>query len=272
MNPSRGMSLSSAGAVGILLGIVSGGATAATLFSDSFESGDLSFTQNQVRWIDSQATAVSSSVFSTGKYSLKFTFTGGGAGVDAFAEQRISMPKKTEYWFKYRLYIPTNYVHRTDDYNNNKFLAVYQAPYLKVNPGFQVNFSLQADGQGGSDLEVHHYNGGIEGAVNIVSSGFITDADKGKWMTLIAQVKVPASATSKDGVMRMWKNDTLKVNITNMPSWGGTSGNYIDQAYFLGWSNSGFTQTTLLYIDDVVIADAPLTGVVPYPPTGVTAQ
>jgi hypothetical protein len=248
------------------------GAFAATLFSDGFESGNLSTTQNQVRWIDSQDVTVSTDVSSTGKYALKFNFVGGALGTDAWAEQRISLPRKSDYWFKYRLYIPSNYVHRVDDYSNNKFLAVYQAPYLKDNPGFQVNFSLQANGSGGSDLEVHHYNGGIEGPVRTVAADFIKDSDKGKWMDLVAEVKVPTSATSKDGVMRLWKNNQLVTSITDLPSWGGANGNYIDQAYFLGWSNSGFAQTTSLYIDDVVIADTSLNGTQPKPPTNAAAQ
>ena len=260
-------------AVGTLAALGVAQAVAATLFTDGFETGTLNRTaQNGVAWIDSTSTAVSSSVAASGKYSLQFNFAGVPLGQDSFAEQRITMPRKADYWFRYKLYVPTNYVHRLDDYANNKFLAVYQAPYLKVNPGFQVNFSLQPNSSGGSDVEVHHYNGGVEGPVQVVYRNFITDADKGKWMDLIAEVKVPTSSTSKDGVMKLWKNNTQVVNITNMPSWGGTNGNYIDQAYFLGWSNSGFAQATALNIDDVTIADSSLIGAVPNPPTNVKAQ
>jgi hypothetical protein len=252
---------------------------ATTLFTDGFESGNLSHTENGVAWIDSQSVAVTSSVAASGKYSLQFNFAGVPDGQDSWAEQRISLPQRSDYWFKYKLYIPTNYYHRTQTYEaNNKFLAVYQAPYLKTNTGFQVNFSLEPNGSGGSDVEVHHYNGGVEGPVQLVYRNFITDVDKGKWMELIAEVKVPTSATSNDGVMKLWKNGQQVVNITNMASWGGTGKNYIDQAYFLGWSNSGFTQSTALNIDDVQIADSQLTSgtaagaVTPNPPTNVTVQ
>ncbi len=66
---------------------------------------------------------------------------------------------------------------------------------MKVNPGFQVNFSLQPNGSGGSTFA--KLQGGIEGPVSIVARNFITDTDKGKWMELIAQVKVPTSSTSR---------------------------------------------------------------------------
>jgi hypothetical protein len=250
-------------------------ATGATLFTDGFEAGTLNRTaQNGVSWINSQATAVSNTQAASGQYSLRFTFAGVPRGEDSFAEQRIALPSRPAYWFRYKLYIPTNYAHRSDSYSNNKFLAVYQSPYLKENGGFQVNFSLQPNGSGGSNVEVHHYNNGSEGPVRWdVVRDFVSDADKGKWMDLIAEVRVPASATSSDGIMRLWKNGQQVVNITNLASWGGSGKNYIDQAYFLGWANSGFDQTTLLYIDDVQVSDTPISaGTVPNPPTNVTSQ
>lgn len=250
-------------------------ATAGTLFTDGFEAGTLDRTaQNGVRWIDSQATAVSNGQSAAGQYSLRFTFDGVPRGEDSFAEQRIALPSRPAYWFRYKLYIPANYAHRSDSYSNNKFLAVYQSPYQKENSGFQVNFSLQPNGSGGSNVEVHHYNNGSEGPVRWdVVRNFISDTDKGKWMDIIAEVRVPASATSSDGIMRLWKNGVQVVNITNLASWGGSGKNYIDQAYFLGWANSGFDQTTLLYIDDVQISDTAIdAGTVPNPPTNVTTE
>ncbi len=255
--------------------VIASAAQAGTLFTDGFETGTLSKTaQNGVAWIDSQATSVSSAAAATGTYSLRFNFAAVPRGEDSFAEQRISLPAKSAYWFKYKLYIPANYAHRSDGASNNKFLAVYQAPYLKVNPGFQVNFSLQPNGSGGSNVEVHAYNNGVEGPVrsNVVRD-FITDADKGKWMDLVAEVRVPTGASSADGIMRLWKNGQQVVNITNLASYGGSGKNYIDQAYFLGWSNSGFDQQTLLYIDDVTISDTAITSAVkPNPPTNVTSK
>ena len=122
-------------------------------------------------------------------------------------------------------------------------------------------------------MEIHHYNGGIEGSVRTVANNFITSSDKGAWMEIIAQVKVPSAQGARDGVMKLWKNGTLLVNVTDLPSWGGSGKNYIDQAYLLGWSNSGFTQATNLYIDDFVLSNSPLSGETkPNPPTNVTAQ
>ena len=245
---------------------------AATLFTDGFESGTLSRTpQNGVAWTDSNSVAVSNNVAASGTYSLRFNFAGVALGEDSWAEQRISMPQKSEYWFKYKLYIPANYNHRADEPSNNKFLAIYQAPYVKENPGFQVNFSLWANGAGGSDLYVHYYTAGTAREARLGQVNFITDADKGKWMELIAQVKVPSGNTS-DGVMKMWKNGQQVVNITDLQSYGGSGKNYIDQAYLLGWANSGFTQATVQNIDDFVLADSPLNGPVPNPPTNVTVQ
>ncbi len=246
-------------------------ARSATLFSDGFESGRLDASQNGISWTSSESTAVSSDRAFSGTRSLKFTFEAGGLGDDAFAEQRVRLPQRGEYWFKYRLYIPTNYTHRSDEPSNNKFLAVYRSPY--TDPGFQVNFSMEPSGNGGSNLDVRSYNNGSEGRSRALSSNFISTADRGTWIEVIAQVKVPTSSTSADGVMKIWKNGTQMGNITNLASWGGSGENYISEAYLLGWANSGFSQETLMYIDDVVIADSAFDApVTPNPPTAVTVR
>lgn len=241
-------------------------AQAATIFSDGFESGLLSrIVQNLAVWqTPTNTVSVSNERSYSGSYSLKFTYDAVPLGGDDFAEERITLPQKSEYWFNYKLYIPSNYVHRSDGPSNNKFLAVYSNPY--GTPGFQVNFTTEPNGSGGSRLVVHYYNMGHEATPFEVVSNFITDPDKGKWMDLIVQVKVPTSASSSDGVMKMWKNGQQVVNVTNLNAWGDTQ-NYINEAYFLGWSNSGFSETTSLFIDDVQISDTPLSSLVPKAPT-----
>lgn len=244
--------------------------SAATLFTDGFESGSLGSSQNGVSWGSSTATVVSTEQAFSGNRSLRFRFSGGGSGQDAFAEQRVRLPQRNEYWFRYRLYIPSNYTHRSDGDSNNKFLAVYRAPY--ETPGFQVNFSMHPTSGGGSNLAAHYYDDGRERASRSISSSFITSADNGKWMEIVVQVKVPTSASSDDGIMRIWKNGSLAGSITDLSSWGGTGENYITEAYLLGWSNSGFSQETLLFIDDIVIADAPFDTKTPSAPADLTAR
>jgi hypothetical protein len=253
-----------------VLSLASSAATSATIFTDSFENGSLASAQNGASWGGSRDTAISTSRYFSGQSSLQFTFEAGPLGDDAFSEQRINLPRRSAYWFHYKLFIPSNYHHRSDGASNNKFLAVYRAPYQT--PGYQVNFSLQPNGAGGSNLDIHHYRNGSEQKVRRVATNFITDADRGKWMDVIAEIRVPSSSTAYDGVMRLTKNGSVVASVTDLGAWGGTDANYIDQAYFLGWSNSGFNDTTVMYIDDVVISDTPIGAVVPRAPTNVNAQ
>ena len=231
---------------------------AANLFQDGFETGNLSHSENNIHWGDSANTSVSSTIKATGAYSLAFPFNGGSLGSDAWAEQRIELNQPyTELWVKYDLYIPSNYNHRVDSPSNNKFFALYRNPY--TTPGFQVNLSTEPNGTGGSDLEIHYYKSGSEQSPLSVTSNIITSSDYGKWMNLIMHFKAPTGSSSNDGVVELWENGTLSFSRKDMASWGGSGQNYFDAAYILGWSNSGFSQTTTLYVDNVVLSTTPLT-------------
>lgn len=239
-------------------------APAGVLFSDGFESGSFASSQNGISWGGGNSTSVSSQRAYNGRYSLRFTFESGRSGDDAFAEQRIRLPQRNEYWFKYRLYIPSNYHHRSDGASNNKFIAVYRDPYSS--PGFQINLTLYPNSSGGSDVRVHYYNNGSEWSPRSIASKFIDAADKGAWMEVVVQVKVPSSSSSNDGIVRLWKNGKLVGGVTDLASWGGSGENYISEAYLLGWANSGFNEETVLYIDDVAIGDGPFDAGAPQTP------
>jgi hypothetical protein len=238
---------------------------AAATFRDSFDVGALSSAQSGFAWRPSTETVTVSSVNSlSGNYALALKFAAVADGQDDMAQATMDLPKKGEYWFHYKLFVPSNYYHRTQSgAANNKFLAVYAAPYST--PGFQINFSTEPNGSGGSNLEVHYYNNGREQPVKSVASNFISDAEKGKWNDILVQVKAPTSSGSNDGVLRMWRNNKMVCDLSNLASYGGSS-NFISQAYFLGWSNSGFTQTTTFYIDDLEVSDSPLSSVAPEAP------
>jgi hypothetical protein len=260
--------------------------SAATIFSDNFDSGSTAAAQNGASWDAPTSTvAVTNTLGQSGCCSLQFTYAGVPLGQDDMAQATLTLPQRTSYWFQYSLYVPTNYYHRTNTTaSNNKFLAVYAAPYQT--PGFQINLSTEPNGSGGSNLEIHYYNNGSEQTPIPAFSNFITASnDGGKWMNLIVQVTVPTGASTNNGIVSIWKNGTQIANVTNLAAYGGSS-NFISQAYFLGWSNSGFTSTTLMDIDNLVVADTPLTSsgssgsgsgsttaaAVPDPPTQVSVQ
>jgi hypothetical protein len=248
-------------------------ANSAVLFQDSFESTSRSLVSNLISWGGSTDNVrVSNTRAKTGSYSLQFPFAGVPLGSDSFEEQRINFGKAySEIWVKYDLYVPSNYYHRSDGASNNKFFAAFNNDY---SPGYQVNFSLAPISGGGSKVEVHYYRNGTEQAVT-GGATVISSADLGKWHRIVMHFKVPTSLTSTDGVQELWKNGQQIYSIKNQASNGTTGLNYIDEAYILGWANSGFNELTVMYVDDVVVSDTPIAltdGPVPNAPVLNTVQ
>ena len=250
-------------------------AHAGTLFQDDFESGALNKSQSGATWGNSVNTSVTTTNPKDGGYALQFDYETTQNGIYAWTEQRFKLgTAHTDLWFSYDLYVPSNYYHRelSGQANNNKFLAIYRNPY--TTPGFQINFSLEPNGSGGSDLTIHSYDNGREQGILHPSTGknFITSSDLGRWMHLVAHVKVPTSSGSGDGVLQMWKDGTAVANFTNVTDYGGSGQNYIDEGYILGWANSGFAQHTVFQVDNFQVSDSPIgvsQTVPPAAPTGV---
>jgi hypothetical protein len=230
------------------------------LFTDGFESGDLSHTENGVAYAYGTNTSVSTENKLEGDYALRFRYKAAADGKDSFSEQRLRYPQTNELWIKFDIYIPTNYVHRTQNgASNNKFLAIYRNDYR--DPGFQVNWSLNPNGTGGSDLSLHRYRNGAEQEAISPSGGigkdFLSADDLGKWINIIAHVKTPSNESANDGVMQMWKNGVLVCDENELNNYGGQNENYMDELYLLGWSNSGFAEDTIFFIDNIVIDNKP---------------
>ncbi|MHB8346841.1 MAG: heparin lyase I family protein [Acidiferrobacterales bacterium] len=261
---------------------------ATDLFQDGFESGNLSHTENNIEWASSASTSVNSVNPLTGSYSLQFYYKAVPPGKDDWSEQRIELyhpyntakalaggNEYTDLWFKYDLYIPSNYYHRIQPNgrtDNNKFFALYRDPYTV--PGFQVNFSTEPNGSGGSNIEVHYMRNGVDQTPLSPWSGrnFITSADLGHWHMIVIHIKAPTGNDTDNGVMQLWKDGKQIVDITNLNDWGGTSKNYFNAAYLLGWANSGYTRTTIFYIDNFVISTSPIGVNPPAAPTGDSAK
>ncbi len=242
---------------------------AQTLLQDGFESGDRSASTGGGYWGDytPSTTTISTEMAHSGSHSLRFQFNGNSdQTADAWAEQRAVLPQINEFWGRMYVYIPTNYSHRNVSPNNNKFWAIYANPY--TSPGFQINLSLSAASGGNSNLDIHRYHNGSEKPAMTVFNNFIATVDRGKWMEVMVRVKVPTSSTANDGIVQVWKNGVQVVSYTNLDMYGSAGRNYINEMYLLGWSNSGFDQTTVMYIDDVVISNSSLTPVSTFAPPG----
>lgn len=212
------------------------------LFFDNFDSGVRAVSQNGIAYGPSHPNVT----VVNGK--LQFRHPPKPLGEDSAAEQRIELNRQmTDFWIGYDLTIPTNYFHRVDGASNNKFIAIYSNPYSP--PGFQMNFSTYpVSGTGESTLKMHSYNNGTENPPLTVPGIFISTADLGQTMRLVVHVDV-------SGIIQLWKNGTLFADFSGLSISGGAK-HYIDALYLMGWSNSGFTDETLLLIDNLTISDA----------------
>jgi len=245
-------------------------ANAGILFQDSFETGDLSHTENGVSWGASNGLnngadkpVVSADMAKSGAHSLKFKFYGVPANQDSWSEQRFSLGGHySELWIKYDLYIPTNYYHRGTQMaaNNNK--ALFQIwgnmPNLNHNNPQAMGFESWPQVSTGSSLLSSHVNPFGNDQGHVTDGTYFVDraTDLGKWIEWIIQVKV-ASSANNDGIISVWKNGLQIVRLSNVSNYV-PGFNWFSAGYLLGWANSGFNQDTYLYIDNVVIANSPL--------------
>lgn len=270
--------------VAVALACVTPVASAEVIFSDGFESGDLSHQENGVHWGGNRDTAVSTTRAMEGSYALEFTFEGGPDGDDAFSEQRFGLGTgHDELWVAYDLYVPQNYHHRTQSSsaNNKGFLYLWSGDYGNPSgPGMGPNFWPDQSGNGESSATLFAWGSGSSEIgrsgrhYNRFSRNVIRSEDRGTWIKVVARYKY-ASSSNDDGVAQIWIRDGSgsMENVLNIRdgAWYVPGQPGFDQGYLLGWANSGFDETTRFYIDNFVVSTTPLiSSVRPSPPTGVS--
>ena len=240
--------------------------TAGVFFSDGFESGNFSKSENKFIWSDGTWCTVSTENPKTGDYSARFLFNGDTDILgDAFSEKRFNLGGSyDDLWVKFDLYVPANYTHRDPPSggDNNKFIYLWSGSYSSnfTGPGLSIqnwaaNGESQAipkakgspDGAGGFLFDQHYWNDG---------GRFIKMSDVGKWLTIIVHAKY-ASASNNDGVFQLWKitdGQLFTVFDKRDGDWYVPGQVGFDQGYLLGWANSGFDEDTIMHIDNIVFS------------------
>lgn len=249
-------------------------AYAGVLFSDTFESGNLSHTENGFGWNGTNAgsgdgLSVSTDIARSGTRSVKFTFGGGPAGADAWSELRYILGKNmTDVYIQWYQYFPDGteglgprWTHRSDGISNNKLFKLWADKYT----GYTVMTGIGSYPlSGGNSNFFTDYgtnqtggNGNFDKDIDRVG---LTNTLRGRWVKFQYHVKT-ASSANNDGVLQLWVDDVLTINNTDMNLYPLNGvGNYFRNGYFMGWSNSGFAQTTNTYVDDVTISDTFISG------------
>ncbi len=310
---ANAMNLSTTRATLILCGISLVGAypenlTAQSLtpiFSDSFESGSFTHSENGFRWGSPNRTSIvrddgcavhinpprcvegnsgqwENGPGVSGRHSMRFRYP----ALESWAEQRFDIGGSyPELWMSFWIRVPINYVHEnamgTGD--NNKFFALWADSY---NSGAVIIGGLWRDSRTNSTrfsiggIQTTQGHGG-----DIWADGVFwrNPEDRGRWMHFVMQAKMSDTADINSGVIRAWSrwedspDYTLLVERHNYEftaQAGGNSG--WSGGYLMGWANSGYAENTEFLIDDftvsthsLFIADGPAR---PKPPTGAEAN
>jgi hypothetical protein len=247
-------------------------------FSDDLEQGHLGAATSGFGWGEAmgggngaEKPVVSADIAHSGRYSLEFTFLGGGVGDDAWSEQRFRFGKLlSEVYMRWYQYFPTGteqpsvgpkFVHRNDDGpDNNKFLKVWDDDYskYKLSTGFSTNPTSTANGNSVIITEYGNNGRGVGPFGSQFDGNGITDARRGRWVRFDVHIKT-ATAANNDGVIELWVDGVKTINNTTLPMYpDGGVGNYLRNGYIMGWANSGFTLTSKTYIDDLAISAMPI--------------
>lgn len=271
-----------------ILGLGSSAQAQAPFFQDNFDNGKKTG-GNGFTWASTGANVVVSTQEKfSGTHALQFRFGPNPVGKDAMAEQRFNMGKYlNEIWIEYMLFIPTNFTHRNDSPANNKFIVVWRDIYSDINGGTQqLAMEYDATAKKGSTAPSSFARpmarAGVVDTATVARLGTLKGfavADRGpngkviprtvlisptgpivpgKWTRIRFHFKLSSERLKADGVYQMWANDVLVVNAQNQAYWNAkltpTDASFRN-GYLLGWANSGFTEQTLLYIDDVKFYD-----------------
>lgn len=247
-------------------------------FQDGFESGDKSFTQNGVRWADSNSVTVNTANPKSGSYGMQMRYWATPNNEDSWSEQRFSLGGNyPDIWVSYDMHIPANYNHRTQSgsANNKAFLYMWSGNYGSPN-GPMIGPEFWPNGDGTSNASMRVFGPGLDRHIWDACPVAIKSSDAGKWVKIIAHYKY-ASSSNNDGIAQIWKvyadgSTELTCNVTN-GAWYVAGARGFDQGYLLGWSNSGFNEDTSFQIDNIVMSTTSLlpgTAAAPMAPTGLT--
>lgn len=193
---------------------------------------------------------------------LAFFFEGGDVTDDSYAEARFILDKAYSHLIiSFNLYIPSNYFHRSSKPDNNKLFRLWSNEYKDRE---KIGSSLRSSSGGsyiGTDYRLKPKWG--MSTTNKTRTGFISDADKAKWMAVKLDVVAPSD--SSKGSIAIYKNGELFLKDDAVPNIVPGRQGY-QKGYLLGWANSGFSTDTYILIDNVTFSDGDSALSPPSPP------
>jgi hypothetical protein len=238
-------------------------------FTDGFESGDTTHSENGAFWHTPNSgsdddVSVVAGRGNPGK-ALQFTFTAEpDLALYGFAEARFNLGADyTELTIAFDLYIPSGaegwgsaaYAHRdSTSSDNNKFFRLWPSTGDTDREEVGASLFLNSVPDGYSAIR-NEWNVPQPAASDMTGRGqakasFISAADLGTWIAVKLYCKAATATTN--GTLRIYKNGTLLIdNSETVANYSAASPHSWRYGYLLGFANSGFTDTTMLQIDNV---------------------
>lgn len=260
---------------------------AATYLSDGFESGDLSSPGgNGGSWTGFEGSAadlgsISSDRAHAGTYSAKFHYAGNAdLGDDAWMQLVFDFGQNVQdFWLKYYIFFPSGYDIRVSGSSDNTKVFVIWGDSYNTDP-LAMGMEMESNEAAGFKGYIAGYPASLScsGAFGYVPGGLrwtLSEGDKNKWLTFKFHVKRDSGIG--DGMFEMWVDGTKTIEFVNQSFSGAPcSPDYWRHGYLMGWSNSGFTNDTDVYIDDVTMGsedpDAVSDTVEPAAPGGLSVS
>jgi hypothetical protein len=230
-------------------------------YETDFDTGAL-VNENGFVWGGPTRTSVSTEEPRSGTHSLRMAYQAAAAGADSRTQQGFSLGQNlTEVWFEWYYYLPANYTIRSGESpSNNKWFRLWGDDY---NAGNKVGAStdFNASFSDNSRLRFEYiFNTYADGLIGFGPSGQQSPATsfggamKEAWTRVRMHLKM-VTAAQNDGVMELWFDNTKVINFQNVPA-KYDDVPYWNQGYILGAANSGFTDQTVIYLDDFKVYES----------------
>jgi hypothetical protein len=267
------------------------------IFSDNFESGDFSHSENRFRWGAPNRTSIvrddgcavhidpprcvegnpgqwENGPGDLGRHSMRFRYP---AGV-AMAEQRFSIGGAyDEIWIRYWLRVPVNFNMNpqgpNSSNNNQKFFALWQDGYSGGGTGATITWNFwRQSSNGGARFSFQNSRDNQSSGHFGHFENFMLPEDAGRWMQVVLYARNSSASGEPDGevgIWRRWEDEADFTEISVVPGRGfswPTSGPVDWQGgYIMGWANSTYAETTEFLLDDFVISTSNLLTSTPRP-------
>lgn len=243
----------------------------AATFSNGFESGNFSLTQDGVTpggTAGDIRPVVSENKPKDGNYSVKFTFQGDPNSTMGTGS-KLQFDLNNYYrdvWVQFDVFFPSNWTPRDRDakaHNKGPIMVWADAGWHDDLKSFSSYESWNATGW--PTGTVSYNRGGSRGHRYVKLNGKYfqypdPNNDLGRWMNIVARIKFATTENSNDGIFQLWKDGELGLSITDANNYlknGRPGANHI---YLFGPADTGFNVDTSIYLDNLVISDKPLEG------------